>query len=655
MTHPNSLPSADLRAFGLSSDRPRSLTPVASTVASAVGGADHLTLDGISKSFPDRRVLTDVSCTVASGERACLIGENGTGKSTLLRIVAGLDDDHGGRVTVPGSVGLFHQQPPFALDLTVQEVLDEATAPVRAVAEEVVRLAEALATSADAGNNVNLSGAADTGDPADTASPFDAATAYDRALAEAVRTQAWDVDQQVDRLVDGLDLARIPRTRLASSLSGGQLSRLALAWLLLRRPDTLLLDEPTNHLDARGTALLVDLLRDWSGPVLIASHDRAFLDDVATTVLDLDPAPQLHRDVPGASDAGSTGSGFGLIRYGGRYTDYLLHRIEERERWERRYRDEQAELKRLRRQVQDNHTVGNADRPPPTEGKMAQKFYADRNAKVVSRRVNEAATALARLEESQVRRPPAVVSFGGLAAAAPSRAAGNGTFRGVSNGVSGGDYHSTSLETVRGPNTGRRASNAGPVLVATEVALAGRLAPVSVHLGARSRLLITGPNGAGKSTLLRILAKDLMPDAGSVTTIGRLTVGLLGQDAEHLTEAERENEDSTVAESYRRAVGDTTAQRVPLGAFGLIAGRDEQRRVRDLSVGQRRRLDLAVLLADPPDVLLLDEPTNHFSLLLSTQLEASIPAYPGAVVVASHDRWLRAGWQGEQLDLGPSS
>ncbi|GAA1658546.1 ABC transporter ATP-binding protein [Citricoccus zhacaiensis] len=648
MTHPHSLPSADLRSSALPSDRRRALTPV----ASALGGADHLTLDGVSKSFPDRRVLTDVSCTVASGERACLIGENGTGKSTLLRIIAGLDDDHGGHVTVPGSVGLFHQQPPFALDLTVQEVLDEATAPVRAIAEEVARLAEALADSASPGTTpAPAPGARRTSAVRSDAATADVATAYDRALAEAVRTQAWEVDQLVDRLVDGLDLARIPRTRPASSLSGGQLSRLALAWLLLRRPDTLLLDEPTNHLDARGTALLVDLLQGWTGPVLIASHDRAFLDDVATTLLDLDPAPQLHRDVPGDSDAGGTGSGFGLTRYGGRYTDYLLHRIGERERWECRYRDEQAELKRLRRQVKDNHTVGNADRPPPTEGKMAQKFYADRNAKVVSRRVNEADTALGRLEESQVRRPPAVVSFGGLAAAAPSRVAGNGAFSGVASGVSGGDHRSAAA--ARGQGAGRPASDMGPVLVVTEVALAGRLAPVSVHLGARSRLLITGPNGAGKSTLLRILAEDLLPDAGSVTTTGRLTVGLLGQDAEHLTEAERRVEDATVAESYRQAVGNATAQKVPLGTFGLIAGRDEQRRVRDLSVGQRRRLDLAVLLADPPDVLLLDEPTNHFSLLLSTQLEASIPGYPGAVVVASHDRWLRAGWKGQTLDLEP--
>ncbi|NUL49261.1 ABC-F family ATP-binding cassette domain-containing protein [Cellulosimicrobium funkei] len=600
---------------------PSSPSSALSAAPTRLDAAAHLSLDGVSKSFPDRRVLTDVSFTVSSGERACLIGENGTGKSTLLRLIAGLDRDHSGTVAAPGTVGLFHQQPPFALDHTVDQVLDEATAPVRAVAQEVARLAEALA------------------DPSATAD--DVATAYDRALAEALRTEAWDVDQQVDRIVDGLDLDRIPRDRPAAQLSGGQLSRLSLAWLLLRRPDTLLLDEPTNHLDARGTALLVDLLADWSGPVLIASHDRAFLDETATTLLDLDPAPRPHAHVRDATDgdpAGGpgTGAGFGVTRFGGRYSEYLLHRVEERERWERRYRDEQTELRRLRQQVADSHTVGHADRGPRTEARASKKFYADRNAKVVSRRVNDAATALTRLEQEQVRRPPAVLRFTGLHAAAPGQGGKSG-HRGAAPAPAGG----------------RPAS--GPVLVATGVALTDRLAPVSLGLGPRSRLLITGPNGAGKSTLLRILAAGLTPDAGSVTTSGRVTIGLLGQDADHLPAEGPAPEDLTVAEAYRAALGHERAERVPLGTFGLLAGRDHQRRVRDLSVGQRRRLDLAVLLADPPDVLLLDEPTNHFSLLLSTQLEASIPDYPGAVVVASHDRWLAAGWTGETLDLRPAT
>ncbi|HRO30807.1 ABC-F family ATP-binding cassette domain-containing protein [Citricoccus sp.] len=595
----------------MTSSTPRPSRPSAARLAAAstLSGADHLVVDGVSRSFADHRVLTDISFTVSSGERACLIGENGTGKTTLLRIIAGLDDDHAGRISAPGSTGLYHQQPAFELTLSVEQVLAQATAPQRHLVEEVARLAEALAV-----------GQRPPGDRL--------VTAYDRALAEAARTRAWDVGHVVDRVVEGLGLAGVPRDRRAGELSGGQVSRLSLAWLLLRRPDTLLLDEPTNHLDDRGTALLVDLLAGWSGPVLIASHDRAFLDEAATSLLDLDPAPGLHRDAGAAggdgdgADGNGGGAGVGVTRFGGTYTQYLLHRIDERARWERRYREEQDELRRLRRQMAQNHTVGHADRPPRTEGKMAQKFYSDRNATVVRRRVNDAATALARLERAQVRRPPPVLRFTGLAAA-----------------TAGG-----------GPDgRGDRPASSAPVLAATGVGLAGRLAPVSVALGARSRLLVTGPNGAGKTTLLRILAGDLEPDAGSVSArsdgAGGRSVGMLGQEPRTM------DPDETVAEAYRAAVGIETAERVPLGTFGLLTARDEGQPVGVLSVGQRRRLDLAMLLADPPEVLLLDEPTNHFSLLLATRLEASVPDYPGAVVIASHDRWLRSGWRGERLEL----
>ncbi|SFV24462.1 ABC-F family ATP-binding cassette domain-containing protein [Micrococcus terreus] len=582
-----------------SSAEPRGTGPSHLKVGAAVGKADHLQVDGVSRSYPDRRVLTDITFTVSAGERACLIGENGTGKSTLLRIIAGMDQDHGGTVRAPGTVGLYHQQPPFDPHHTVAQVLASAVQEQHRLVEQIERLGSDLAERPDSA---------------------DLAGAYDAALAEAVRTDAWSADRHADRLVQGLGLAHLDRTRTAAELSGGQLSRLSLAWLLLRRPDTLLLDEPTNHLDSAGTALLVDLLTGWTGPVLIASHDRAFLDEVATTLLDLDPAPREHRAVEAALAGDGPTSGHGLTRFTGRYTDYLLERIAARERWERRHRDEQAELRRLRAEVVASHTVGNASRGPRTEARSARKFYADRNAKVVSRRVNDAATALNRLEETQVRRPPEVLRFSGLDAASP------------------------------GPSASGSAAT-GPVLTATGVHLDGRLAPTSLAIGARDRLLITGPNGAGKSTLLGILAGRLLPDDGSLASSSSLTVGLLGQDAEDGPEHGAE----TVAEAYARRVGADRVEKVPLSTFGLIAGRDHTRRVRELSVGQRRRLDLAVLLADPPQVLLLDEPTNHFSLLLATQLEASIPDYPGAVVVASHDRWLQSGWRGPRRELAPWS
>lgn len=554
---------------------------------SAASGADHLRLDGISRSFPDRRVLTDISLTVSSGEIAALIGENGSGKSTLLRIAAGLDEPDAGRVTAPGSVGIFHQEPPFDLELTVEEILADATAPVRELATLVETEAQALAEGVAV-----------------------AATRLHAAIEAAERLQAWELDHRIDRVLAGLGLAGLPRDRRGRGLSGGQVSRLSLAWLLLRSPDTLLLDEPTNHLDDAATSMLVDLLSGWSGPVLLASHDRAFLDEVATTLLDLDPAPRPFAAVRHDSD--SPGTGFGVTRFTGSYTAYLQHRQDERARWVHRFREEQAELARLHQRVRDEHTVGRPDRGPRTEARAAKKFYADRNAKVVARRVNDAATALQRLEQDQVRKPPARLRFVGLAATAGDRPP---------------------------------ATSVGPVLTASGLAVSDRLAPISLSLGARDRLLVTGANGSGKSTLLSVLAGALEPDAGAITRPDRLRVALLSQ------EPLWRDDSQTVRSAYAVAVGPDRAEETSLATFGLIAGRDTDRRVGALSVGQRRRLDLAVLLAHPPEVLLLDEPTNHLSLLLVTELEQSLPDYPGAVVVASHDRWLRAGWTGARLHL----
>lgn len=549
-------------------------------------GSDHLRLDGVSRSFPDRRVLTDVSLVVSAGEIACLIGENGSGKSTLLRIAAGLDAADSGSVSVPGVVGLYHQEPPFPVAWTVAEVLEDAVAPVRALTDAVEHESRRLADGEDS-----------------------AAERLGFAIEAAHRHHAWEIEHRVDRVVSGLGIHRSPRQRRVCELSGGQVARLALAWLLLRSPDTLLLDEPTNHLDDAGSDLLAELLRDWAGPVLIASHDRAFIDEVAIALLDLDPVPLAHAAVRGDTD--SPGSAFGVTRFGGGFTAYLTRRREERERWVRRYRDEQAELSRLRARVRSDHTVGHPGRPPRSEARASKKFYSDRNATVVARRVNDAARAMARLERDQVRRPPARLRFRGIEA----------------------------------PVGRSRRAVAGPVLSAMGVAVTGRLARTDVALGARSRLLVTGPNGSGKSTLLQVLAGRLSPDSGSVTVHGPARRGLLAQ------ETAWPDAGIGVREAYARAVGPQVAARVPLTRLGLVAGRDLDRPVGALSVGQRRWLDLAVLLADPPEVLLLDEPTNHLSVLLATELEVALADYPGAVVVASHDRWLRSSWDGEVVQL----
>ena len=546
-----------------------------------------LRIDGLSVQIAGTHILTNLSFTVTPGQRIGLIGENGSGKSTLLHAVHGslprgattagtIDTGSGSH---RARVGLLHQQAPFAPTDTIGQALESAVAVERQVARD-------------------LEAAAD---------PYDE-KAYATAIDLAERFDIWETDSRISATLAGLGLSHIPTDRPTGELSGGQQARLSLAWLLLNRPDILLLDEPTNHLDDAAMTYLVSVLSAWKGPVLFASHDRAFLDTAASGIVDLDPAPSM------------VGEDGGVTRYTGNYSDYLAAREDVRVRWERQYRDEQAELKRLRAGVRDNHTVGHVGALPRTEGKLAKKFYADRNAKVVSRRVNDSRSRLEKLEEEQVRKPPKELTFAGLTASSMAGAT--------------------------------REPADGPVVVASGIVVEGRLPETSLTLNGTEKLMVTGPNGSGKSTLLSVLAGQLTPDSGSLTVTGVRT-GYLTQDVA-LPDPHDRGDDRTVERAYRDLVGEELADEVPLSTFGLIHPRDESRPLVELSLGQQRRVALAVLLADPPEVLLLDEPDNHLSLSLVTALEEVIPDYPGAVVVASHDRWLRQRWTGGRLELsGP--
>lgn len=334
-----------------------------------------------------------------------------------------------------------------------------------------------------------------------------------------------------------------------------------------------------------------------------------------TSLVDLDPSAVPHS-VSGPLVRDGAGTGIGVTRFTGPYSDYLAARVDARQRWQRQYRDEQAELRRLRAQLRDQQTVGHAKARARTEIRMAKKFFADRNAAVVSRRVRDARGRLEDLEERQIRKPPAELRFRGLTAAevpTPSEAT-------------------------------------GPAFVGVDVAVAGRLAARTFTIGRGERWLVTGPNGSGKSTLLHVLAGRLEPTSGRVTRSCRDRILLLSQETE-LPDPHRRGPGRTAARAYADLVGEDLAQSSPLTTFGLIAARDQNRPVGELSVGQQRRLALAVLLARPPQILLLDEPTNHFSLDLVTALEDSFDDYPGTLVVASHDRWLRRRWGGEELVL----
>ncbi|TQO21844.1 ABC-F family ATP-binding cassette domain-containing protein [Paramicrobacterium agarici] len=537
---------------------------------------DHVRLDGISRSFGDRRVLTDVNLVVAHNARLGLIGENGSGKSTLLRIAAGVDEPDTGTVARPARTGLLWQEVPHDADDTVDDLIERALAESRRAEKELTDAAEQL-------------------DGTD-----DAAERYADALENAERLDVWGVDARRDRVLAGLGLDSIRLDRRLDAVSGGQRSRFALAALLLERPDALLLDEPTNHLDDSAVAFLRDELMGWKGPVLFASHDRAFLDEVATGLVDID-----------ASRA-AVGEASRATVFGGSFTEYLDAKQLERERWEAQFAAEQDELKRLKYDVDVAARQVSHRRGPTDNDKYITKFKQARTDGAISRRVKDARGRLEELRENQVRKPPKVLSFAGIP-------------------------------------TGSHALADGEVLLSVrDVSVNGRLDIDRVTVEPRTQLLVTGPNGAGKSTLLHVMAGDLRADKGSVSRRRGLRVQLLEQDVRFA------RPEATARELYEKALGAKRAAQLPLSSLGLVAPRDVDRPVGSLSVGQQRRVALALIIAKPPHLFLLDEPTNHLSLALATELEEALGTYPGAVVIASHDRWLRRRWRGQELALRPA-
>lgn len=532
--------------------------------------ASALILDGISHSYTDRPILTDVSLVASPEHRVGLIGENGVGKSTLLQIAAGTLDPLAGVVSRPTPTGLLHQELPAQLGDSFAAVLESAVAPLRQLERDLTSLAEQFAA-----------------DPNDRS----LADRYAEVLERAELADVWAIDARIARTVAGLGLADIEPARRVDAMSGGQRGRLALAALLLGRPTAVLLDEPTNHLDDAGMDFLADELGGWPGPVLFASHDRAFLDQVATRVVDLDPAPSPSGTVrQGANHTGS-------------YSDYLRQRRLDRERWAEQYRAEQDELARLRHEV----AVGARDifhtTSSKSESRITKKFYSDKASNTVARRVRSAQSKLDALQTNQVRKPRPALRFAGFD---------------------------------RG-RVGREA-----IAELHEAAVDGRLGAADLKLAADSRLLVTGPNGSGKSTLLRLLDQSLTPTSGAVWLAGGVRVGRLAQDDDW--------PDLTV--TARALLGNPEGR---VDTSGLVHPRDVDLPLGELSVGTRRRIALAVLLANPPELLLLDEPTNHLSLALSEELEVALDDYPGAVVIASHDRWLRRRWQFDTLALGEGS
>ncbi|MFI7180222.1 ABC-F family ATP-binding cassette domain-containing protein [Streptomyces spororaveus] len=544
----------------------------------------QLTASDLTKSYEGRLVLDSVDCSVPTGERLGIVGENGSGKSTLLRLLAGAERPDRGEVVLhaEGGVGHLAQEESLPPHLTVQQVVDRALAELRALEQDLRRL-EARMAGGDA--------------TAETLS------AYADTLTAFELRGGYDADARVERSLHGLGLPGLPRERAVGGLSGGEAVRLRLAVLLAAAPEVLLLDEPTNHLDGAALTWLEDHLRARRGITVVVSHDRAFLERVATSLLEVDG--DLHR----------------TVRYGNGYAGYLAERAAERRRRAEAHTAWRAEAARLREAAAVTARRVAPGRAMKDGNKMAYDRAAGRVQQSLASRVRNAEERLARLLARPVHPPAEPLRFTALPRTATT-AAGPGTPAGPA-----------------GSDDARRV-----LLAAAGVAVEGRLAPVDVTVPAGGRLLVTGPNGAGKSTLLHVLAGTLDPDLGQVVRHGQ--TGLLAQHTDAGTGR------GTLLAAYAEGRSGTPEEHAErLLSLGLFARDRLSAPVGSLSVGQRQRLALARLVTEPADVLLLDEPTNHLSPALAEELQEALDRFAGAVVVVSHDRRLCARWPGDRLTL----
>jgi ATP-binding cassette ChvD family protein len=488
---------------------------------------------------PDREVLKGINISMFPGAKIGVIGANGSGKSSLLRIMAGEDDGYTGeaRLTPGFSVGHLAQEP------RLDESLDVAANVAAGVAEAKGLLDRYDAVCAAMG---------------DTDADFDALLAEQADLQDRIDAAgAWELERTLEMAMDALRLP--PGDPDVATLSGGERRRVALCRLLLAQPDLLLLDEPTNHLDAESVAWLERFLSDYAGTVVAVTHDRYFLDNVAGWILELD-----------------RGAG---IPWEGNYSSWLD------QKQARLAGEEKADSARRRTLQRELEWVRMSPRARQAKGKARLSSYESLLA--------EAQAAPDRAEKLEISLPP-------------------------------------------GPRLGDVVVEADRLVKGYRDRLL--IDGLSFTLPPGGIVGVVGANGAGKTTLFRMIVGAEAPDAGTLRVGSTVALAHVDQERESLDPARTVYEEITGGVDRLVVGGRERHGRAYVGGFGF-KGSDQQKRVGELSGGERNRLHLAKVLAAGGNVLLLDEPTNDLDVDTLRALEDGLLGFAGCAVVISHDRW----------------
>jgi energy-dependent translational throttle protein EttA len=488
---------------------------------------------------PDREVLKGIHLSMWPGAKIGVLGSNGSGKSSLLKIMAGVDDGFTGdaRLTPGFTVGYLSQEPELDDSKDVIGNVRDGVALIAGYVERYNAVCEAMGEP-DAYFDKLLAEQADLQDKIDA-------------------TDAWDLDRQLEIAMDALRCP--PSESGVTNLSGGEKRRVALCKLLLSKPDLLLLDEPTNHLDAESVGWLERFLKDYAGTVVAVTHDRYFLDNVAGWILELD-----------------RGAG---IPYEGNYSGWL---DQKRNRLASEEKTESARQKAL---AQELEWVKQSPKARQAKSKARLSAYEELLSESQSAEGRQAKL------EIIIPTPP---RLGDVVIEADNLSKGFGDRLLIEN--------------------------------------------LSFKLPAAGIVGIIGANGAGKSTLFRMMMGLEQPDSGSLTMGTTVKPAYVDQSRDDLDPEKSVYEEITDGMDEFKFNGRVIHGRAYCASFNF-KGSDQQKKVGELSGGERNRVHLAKLLKSGGNVLLLDEPTNDLDVDTLRALEDALLAFPGCAVVISHDRW----------------